>query len=97
MRISDWSSDVCSSDLIECCLYTFIESGRNPALKTQHLLLSNRKRYLAESTLDMDQNRWQGGSCCFPLRGCARGRSDERRVGNACVSTSRSRWSPYHQ
>src|SRR3546814_14056826 len=23
-------------------------------------------------------------------------RSDERRVGNECVSTCRSRWSPYH-
>src|SRR3546814_15767029 len=27
----------------------------------------------------------------------AAGRSDERRVGNACVSTCRSRWSPYHK
>src|SRR3546814_4702092 len=24
------------------------------------------------------------------------GRSEERRVGKECVSTSRSRWSPYH-
>src|SRR3546814_20791762 len=24
------------------------------------------------------------------------GRSEERRVGNECVSTCRSRWSPYH-
>src|SRR3546814_11087693 len=24
-------------------------------------------------------------------------RSEERRVGKACVSTCRSRWSPYHQ
>src|SRR3546814_375709 len=24
------------------------------------------------------------------------GRSDERRVGHTCVSTCRSRWSPYH-
>src|SRR3546814_18335264 len=24
-------------------------------------------------------------------------RSEERRVGNACVSTCRSRWSPYHE
>src|SRR3546814_4606669 len=28
------------------------------------------------------------------LRGC--GRSEERRVGKECVSTCRSRWSPYH-
>src|SRR3546814_12572740 len=25
------------------------------------------------------------------------GRSEERRVGEACVSTVRSRWSPYHK
>src|SRR3546814_11135877 len=29
------------------------------------------------------------------LRGCI-GRSEERRVGKECVSTCRSRWSPYH-
>src|SRR3546814_21122287 len=28
--------------------------------------------------------------------GEGRGRSEERRVGKACVSTCRSRWSPYH-
>src|SRR3546814_15623534 len=29
-------------------------------------------------------------------RNSARGRSEERRVGKECVSTCRSRWSPYH-
>src|SRR3546814_18389124 len=38
---------------------------------------------------------------CYPSRsrrwqGCAHMRSEERRVGNECVSTCRSRWSPYH-
>src|SRR3546814_4926859 len=28
--------------------------------------------------------------------GLERGRSEERRVGEECVSTCRSRWSPYH-
>src|SRR3546814_12550732 len=28
--------------------------------------------------------------------GVGTGRSEERRVGKECVSTSRSRWSPYH-
>src|SRR3546814_15714273 len=27
---------------------------------------------------------------------CRHGRSEERRVGKECVSTCRSRWSPYH-
>src|SRR3546814_17141556 len=31
-----------------------------------------------------------------PLAGAASVRSDERRVGKECVSTCRSRWSPYH-
>src|SRR3546814_13628766 len=31
-----------------------------------------------------------------PLPGGDGVRSDERRVGNECVSTCRSRWSPYH-
>src|SRR3546814_13114357 len=29
-------------------------------------------------------------------RPAARARSEERRVGNECLSTCRSRWSPYH-
>src|SRR3546814_12589346 len=31
-----------------------------------------------------------------PIRVSLRGRSEERRVGKECVSTCRSRWSPYH-
>src|SRR3546814_6592268 len=31
-----------------------------------------------------------------PRRGFVRRRSEERRVGKECVSTCRSRWSPYH-
>src|SRR3546814_10355547 len=30
------------------------------------------------------------------IRRFATGRSEERRVGKECVSTCRSRWSPYH-
>src|SRR3546814_15250965 len=30
------------------------------------------------------------------LQGAVKGRSEERRVGKECVSTCRSRWSPYH-
>src|SRR3546814_20230040 len=32
----------------------------------------------------------------MPFIGAGRGRSEERRVGKECVSTCRSRWSPYH-
>src|SRR3546814_10719001 len=63
MRISDWSSDVCSSDLARASgsddrLFGFEQGRRLP---------------------DFDL-----------------GRSEERRVGKECVSTCRSRWSPYH-
>src|SRR3546814_12810808 len=30
------------------------------------------------------------------VKGAISGRSEERRVGKECVSTCRSRWSPYH-
>src|SRR3546814_12348819 len=35
-------------------------------------------------------------SCARAGRGSPCGRSEERRVGKECVSTCRSRWSPYH-
>src|SRR3546814_5800710 len=74
MRISDWSSDVCSSDL----LYL-------PSLWLSRRI-ANRQRAIAEGfpdALDM-------------MVVCVEARSEERRVGKECVSTCRSRWSPYH-
>src|SRR3546814_12689874 len=38
--------------------------------------------------------RWAGADHLFRRR--FRERSEERRVGKECVSTCRSRWSPYH-
>src|SRR3546814_6222441 len=80
MRISDWSSDVCSSDLPDwnyrkqIAVDTTVEGaaiaehvGRAPMLVRLHT-----------------------GNFAFD------GRSEERRVGKECVSTCRSRWSPYH-
>src|SRR3546814_5449571 len=74
MRISDWSSDVCSSDLTE---------GASPAAKVARLMSS---RSSAKRT---------GTSKRKPAVSTAP-RSEERRVGKECVSTCRSRWSPYH-
>src|SRR3546814_4438769 len=77
MRISDWSSDVCSSDLFGA----------------QH----HRQETWARAGWPCGVS--VGNSIGRPARGhCARARqrSEERRVGKECVSTCRSRWSPYH-
>src|SRR3546814_5794272 len=78
MRISDWSSDVCSSDL----------STRESATNSVQIAAA---RTTCTSTSP------QGSAlryCTSPTIACAR--SEERRVGKECVSTCRSRWSPYH-
>src|SRR3546814_7280723 len=74
MRISDWSSDVCSSDLIAL-------------RRAAQSLFPPRRRHWPPASLHRR-------SCPRPYR-CA-ARSEERRVGKECVSTCRSRWSPYH-
>src|SRR3546814_15060988 len=103
MRISDWSSDVCSSDLVAEFALAFAvfilfdtEPGRElrqlgadqalVARGAQHEILL---RLPAES-----QARQPVAVAALELVG--HGRSVERRVGKECVSTCRSRWSPYH-
>src|SRR3546814_1112360 len=71
MRISDWSSDVCSSDL------DWGWSRRAMARTSRH--------------------SWKAGLTALAVASLALPpRSEERRVGKECVSTCRSRWSPYH-
>src|SRR3546814_8772789 len=77
MRISDWSSDVCSSDLADL----FADA-------LEHL---NRQRAL----LGASQRTVQRALDSLAAAGKVQ-RSEERRVGKECVSTCRSRWSPYH-
>src|SRR3546814_9642547 len=88
MRISDWSSDVCSSDL------RF--DLRKPVLAEEHLAADEEGRDAEHAARDrgfgvLDQLRLDLGL----LRACKK-RSEERRVGKECVSKCRSRWSPYH-
>src|SRR3546814_18080104 len=81
MRISDWSSDVCSSDL-------FIANRIQHALAREAMSLLEKGIASAE---DIDEVvKWSLG-----IRLALR--SEERRVGKECVSTCRSRWSPYHK
>src|SRR3546814_10338592 len=88
VRISDWSSDVCSSDLV---------SRAESAAHAEPIDLADRT-WVTRSGVHVDRI-----ACAWLIRRFidpqARfkfvdSRSDERRVGNECVSTCRSRWSP---
>src|SRR3546814_2256961 len=86
MRISDWSSDVCSSDLILVLL---------GAVEDQpHQLRPGLARLGALADLGIGFSKL--GRLADQLGVKVYGRSEERRVGKECVSTCRSRWSPYH-
>src|SRR3546814_12094731 len=105
MRISDWSSDVCSSDLLAPSASgssTPTTPQQESALESHHehtieMLFAHLKRILK-----LDRLRLRGPNGArdeFLLAATAknlRKRSEERRVGTECVSTCRSRWSPYH-
>src|SRR3546814_12231263 len=90
MRISDWSSDVCSSDLhIIKNLPKSQASGVSGRVANAKVevdtvpTFTDKAKFLAyvKKTGDFDL--------------MTTGRSEERRVGKECVSTCRSRWSPY--
>src|SRR3546814_4360535 len=83
MRISDWSSDVCSSDL-DRRRNAPGEDGQ-PGIDRPALAARHRGIHVIDP---------QGGQAVGLPAG--RRRSEERRVGKECVSTCRSRWSPYH-
>src|SRR3546814_14751270 len=98
MRISDWSSDVCSSDLI-------VSMGT--ATPPDEWLQQDWDEWVlvltgtAGVTLDGEPvyRLRRGDSLLIPAGQRHRvewTRSEERRVGKECVSTGRSRWSPYH-
>src|SRR3546814_1836575 len=97
MRISDWSSDVCSSDLPD-------EIARDPRLvgELDQALAPLRLLDLVgigEQRVEIAPFGDELGRRLDADAGDARhvvDRSEERRVGKECVSTCSSRWSPYH-
>src|SRR3546814_21080001 len=103
MRISDWSSDVCSSDLpeeVDVSLPLGERVGHSLVLGTTRV----GKTRLAELFVTQDIRRKNAAGehevvIVIDPKGDAdllkRMRSEERRVGKECVSTCRSRWSPY--
>src|SRR3546814_11511629 len=112
MRISDWSSDVCSSDLLintargeiidEAALIEALEHGRlaGAGLDVYEREPAVDARLLALPNVTLLPHM---GSATIEGR-AAMGdkvianirRSEDRRVGKECVSTGRSRWLPYH-
>src|SRR3546814_11930441 len=97
MRISDWSSDVCSSDLGDLSKKITVDvKGEILELKnTINTMVDQLNSFDSEVTRvarEVGTEGKLGGQATVP--GVAR--SEERRVGKECVSTCRSRWSPYH-
>src|SRR3546814_13593054 len=103
MRISDWSSDVCSSDL------WVVDYNGNELFPQQ----SVSKLWVAMTLLDaVDRGKLSLNDNTVvrredltlfhqPLIALVDGdgyrtRSEERRVGKECVSTCGARWSPDH-
>src|SRR3546814_12205764 len=97
MRISDWSSDVCSSDLNKRNETAQRHGGKDAdgdPIATEpgsYQLLIDAVSILGNQDLGLSIDRLVVGQA----RG-VRKRSEERRVGKECVSTCRSRWSQYH-
>src|SRR3546814_1520999 len=87
MRISDWSSDVCSSDLLpppRSCGIRYSPISR----------MNTSMQPVITPGADKGSVTWRKVRSGLAPRSSER--SEERRVGNECVSTCRSRWSQYH-
>src|SRR3546814_11475070 len=93
MRISDWSSDVCSSDLKENFLYTHFEEICD-IMKAYDVSFSLGDGLRPGSIADAnDEAQFGELHTLGELTEIAwKHRSAERRVGKECVSTCRSRW-----
>src|SRR3546814_20531403 len=96
MRISDWSSDVCSSDLSDAAS---LRQSRRSTIAADH---SGERAHGAARTmksrrvalLDLRRNKAPDRERFRLMLHILR--SEELRVGKECVIPCRSRWSPYH-
>src|SRR3546814_11473428 len=96
MRISDWSSDLCSSDLV----------GGDHRVAAAQQLVQRRAVELAPEVVHRDLERGLGAGVLLhralhqvsdevEVADVEPERSAVRRVGKECVSTCSTRWSPY--
>src|SRR3546814_14153973 len=110
MRISDWSSDVCASDLLLGLGHVLdrlpldrdggvLESGlleRKFERHVQHLLELGVQELLLPVGLGVEPGIPLPNALASGSASAGAVRSEERRVGKEWASTCRSRWSPCH-
>src|SRR3546814_14700351 len=102
MRISDWSSDVCSSDLL--IVQPPADPGGagcvRPVGIADHVIAFEvtaiTRRRVTRCVECADVTKENDTARSRQLLPKSAPRSEERRVGKECVSTFRSRCSPYH-
>src|SRR3546814_16342921 len=99
MRISDWSSDVCSSDLggAARAVGGLTVASLQIAISVQSAASDGLAAIGPCAVMLAKAEGLEAHRRAVALRLLeARARSEERSVGKECVSTCRSRWSPYH-
>src|SRR3546814_17318288 len=96
MRISDWSSDVCSSDLAEIALRKLVPHVRNLRRRSQRgEALVEQRLVKGERGLEFGVRKGAARALVAQHPRTRRQRSEERRVGKECLRTCRSRWTAY--
>src|SRR3546814_11989890 len=105
MRISDWSSDVCSSDLVAASaalvalsllFYRYTQQQPGAVPPPQVAAAQPGEPFVSMLQAQGSDALWLV-SVDPQKRDIKVVRSEERRVGKECVRKCRSRWSPYHQ
>src|SRR3546814_18552355 len=106
MRISDWSSDVCSSDLLMPMGRVTLRGRARPVdvFTLRPDLSAAQRARIADLVAAHAEERSAFVTCATAVREEFGDdpailfllRSEERRVGKECVSTCISRWSPYN-
>src|SRR3546814_2132995 len=99
LRISDWSSDVCSSDLI---FIATVDVGQPLTRSTGIIQIEHRCHGIDPQAIQVEHlqpiqraGQQEGAHLVAGIVEYQR-RSAERRVGKEGVSTCRSGWSPDH-
>src|SRR3546814_17530666 len=100
MRISDWSSDVCSSDLLDAKGAIKVDETNQSSVPSIYAVGDVTDRIQLTPVAIREGQAFAdsvyGGQPTVVDYKNVPSRSEERRVGKECVGTCRSRWSPFH-